>query len=155
MWPAEAVAAHVLDMEILIGEPVPNLHTPDTFEVVVTSMIGDADGFPSFTVGPFVRGIDDEVLDSFLQLMTAMSLAYPNGRGGNDDYEHVDGFNDWFGYENMPSSIAVFCERLGIEMYWPNDPHFDGVLSFRNAQVFYYDAERVAHSTDFSVGRPA
>ena len=106
-------------MEFNIKGIVKNLHQPDTFEVIIRVMHGDADSYESITIGPFIRGTDEAKLQDLIETLDRMDAEYPHGRGGGtrDNYDNVEGFFKWFGVDEDG-------ENTGISgCYWPVDPY--------------------------------
>lgn len=86
-------------MRFLIEEPVPSKHKPMTYEVEIRVMHGDADGYNTFTIGPFIYGVDEDALTSLVETLDRIAAAYPSGRGGNWEkygFQHIEGFYSWF-----------------------------------------------------------
>jgi hypothetical protein len=115
----------------------------DAFVVEVQVMYGDADGYGDFEIGPFAKDKDDALLEDFVTLCKGMDAAYPHGRGGDDNYNHVPGFNEWFDSENHLTEEeweALPQRQRDLGRDWPYDPQGDGVqASFEKYEVFYYD----------------
>lgn len=86
-------------MQIRIGSEVPATQIPGSYSVEIEVMGGDADHFETFSVSGFNPN-DSEDLDllkNLLELLERTSKAYPNGRGGFDNYcDTVEGFEPWF-----------------------------------------------------------
>lgn len=84
-------------MKISITNPVVvELNPVSSYVVEVESMMGDGDGYSKFNVGIFK---EDEMnfLECLLETLNRMSVAFPHGMSGSDDYEKVLGFPQWFG----------------------------------------------------------
>jgi hypothetical protein len=115
----------------------------DAFVVEVKVMYGDADGYGNFEIGPFARDEDEALLGDFVTLCKGMDEAYKYGRGGDDDYNHVPGFNEWFDSENHLTEEqwdALPKKQQELCWDWPRDPQGDGIQSsFEKYEVFYYD----------------
>jgi hypothetical protein len=157
---------------LTIGEPVPDTHTPHSFEVEVTAMFGDADGYETIVVGPFLADNPKsaEAVVSIVQTLKRMEAEYPNGRGGggDDEYYHVPGYEAWFGafaadteelylqetrsdlsYEEFRKDSDL-AEYFKIYPDWPYDTHSDSQASYDAHEVFYYDQNRVKHTVAIS-----
>lgn len=125
---------------------VPNYREELVVEIKV--MFGDADGYQTFEVGPF-KNENKKDLQDLLQTCERMSKAYPHGRGGGSDYNHVDGFNRWFDLENTTDdeyeSLSEFVQNTGGD--WPYEPDGMGYQSsYQSYKLFYYDAAGVKHN---------
>ena len=133
-------------MKINIGNKV---KTPiDSYVVEVETMYGDADGWGRVIVGDFKIG-EEEYLEDLLKTCERMDEAYPHGRGGWDNYNHVEGFNKWFSIDDTTDeeydSMSARMKELASE--WEFDPQSDGShASFYGYNVFYYDKNGVKHS---------
>lgn len=124
-------------------------YTPDyrnKYFVECEAMFGDADGEATVIVGGFLKGRDEEVLEDFLLTCERLSNAYPNGRGGGDEYNHVEGFNRWFQVESLErdewDSLPEVVQILSAD--WVMEP--DGMghhATFEGYEVFYYDENGV------------
>lgn len=127
-------------MEFRIGEKV---KTPiNAYIVRCEAMYGDADGYGELLIGPFKRNQDEEHLQDFIQFCERMKREYPWGRGGGDDYNHVEGFNKWFCSDNLSEEEYEALPQTVKDVgdYWLNDPQSDGSqASFEGYSVFYYD----------------
>lgn len=123
--------------------------TPDyrnQYVVECEAMFGDADGKGMVVIGGFIKGQDEEHLEDLLQTCERLEKAYPYGRGGGDDYDHIDGFGRWFRpdnlseeeYNSLPECVRDLCAE------WLLEP--DGMghqASFEGYKVFYYDENGV------------
>lgn len=63
--------------------------------LIIDTMIGDADGYDTVEVGCFQEN-ELHLLEEVIGVCDRMIEAYPNGRGGDDDYNHIEGFEKWF-----------------------------------------------------------
>lgn len=130
-----------MNFEVTIGEKV---KTPTNCYIVeCKAMYGDADGYGQLDYGEFKFGRDEDILVEFIEFCERMKNAYPHGRGGYDDYDHIEGFYKWFNqddmdndeWETMDERIKKFCN-----FYWLRDPQGDGMqASFKGYKVFHYD----------------
>lgn len=74
--------------------------------------------------------------------------AYPNGRGGSDEYSYrhrVAGFQVWFNDGSEDSDNHETCSPS-----WPYDPMSDYTVeqSFSSYEEIYYDENLVPHKVD-------
>lgn len=143
-------------MQLAINDPVPAVAN-DGYMVEIQTVMGDADGYRDFTVGPFKRGGQENSLQSVLETLRRMENKVPSG-----DYDDVLGYQEWFcavrsiddlrKYE--PALIARDGEKvhqdimdLSTEHYeeWHSDPFLDGVAPqmLVEYKVFYYDERGV------------
>lgn len=138
---SEIVSAHGIGptvdvIGVLIQEPV--RHSKDVFIAHVTFMHGDADGWTTRKI-TFRRNQIDLLLD-FLRFCERCSREYPNGRGGYEGYDHIEGHDRWVNYDN----------ELGL--HWPCDPYCDDIVaSFESVRVCYFDTNGVEHEVGIQV----
>jgi hypothetical protein len=121
-------------MQFIINE-VANIDTREGFVVKIETMIGDADGSDSIEIGPFEKDKEEHLLEELIDLCIRMSMAYPNGRGGDDDYNHIESFDKWFSeYGDVEGRDEI--EHL-TEFSWPTDPQTWGQQGYQNYEVVY------------------
>ena len=109
-----------------VNEPVKN-----GFYIEITFMFGDADGYQTEEMGPFSNE-ELPLLCDALDTINRCMIAYPNGRGGGDTYNHVDGFEKWFDTDNEDAP------KQAIDMVYTPDGWGDQA-EFEYYHVFYYD----------------
>lgn len=63
--------------------------------LIIETMIGDADGYESLEVGCFQEN-QLHLLEEVINVCDRMTKEYPHGRGGDDEYNHIEGFQRWF-----------------------------------------------------------
>lgn len=100
------------------------------YVVTVEFMYGDADGDGTEQVafGPNQK----DLLMEFLNFLSRCANAYPNGRCGGDDYNHVEGWGKWVDYDGRGNNPTL---------EWQGDPQADdSQASFTSAYVEWYDA---------------
>lgn len=133
-------------MKIQIGE---KLKTPiNAYVVEIETMYGDADGFGRIAVGGFKKDEEEEYLKDLLETCERMDEAYPRGRGGYDNYDHVEGFNKWFNIDDTTDEEynAMSQREKELSAYWEYNPQCDGGhASFYGYKVFYYDENGVKY----------
>lgn len=106
-------------MEFIIkGQP--KIDKRNGYILKVDAMIGDADGDKDVELGPFKKGEEDQLQDA-IETCDRMLKAYPGGRGGGDDYNHIEGFEKWFEYD------------------WPSDPMSHGQCSITGYSLIYIE----------------
>ncbi|MEB9469509.1 hypothetical protein P4J10_23230 [Bacillus cereus] len=138
-------------MELTIKEKVINISYLNAYVVECEAMYGDADGWGEVEVGGFTRGKDEHLLKEFLEFCERMKNAYPNGRGGYDDYGHVEGYDKWFYADNLTTEEFERLPKKVQELstYWLNDPQGDGMeATFKDYEVFYYDESGIKHNVE-------
>lgn len=134
-------------MKFMVGDEVVSTRVPDTFVVEIKVMHGDADGYNTFEVGPFLAGVENLALTSLVETLDRMSVAFPNGRGASDSYNSVEGFDTWFGWEETDNSI-VDSMLLPYVGGWPHDVTYEECeASLDDFQVVYYDNTLVKWTT--------
>lgn len=128
-------------MKFKIKNPIKSKYV-DCFVVVVDIMYGDADGYDKLTVHGFKKDNDESLLIDLIETLERMGKAYPRGRGGSDDYNHVEGFNSWFAveclseeeYESLSEIQKSFSED------WKCAPGGYGIQgSYKGYNIYYYD----------------
>lgn len=122
----------------------------NAYVVECEAMYGDADGEGILEVGGFAKGKDEIYLEDFLGFCERMKVAYPHGRGGYDDYNHIEGFDKWFDADNLADEdYHALPEKVKfLSTYWLNDPQGDGMqASFEGYKVFYYDEQGIKYNT--------
>ena len=107
------------------------------YEVQVEFMEGDADGYKTHTIMFKNDGKATDHMIDFLNFLGRCVVAYPNGKGGCDDYTHVDEYS------------RFICDELDDHMVY--DPEYTEVTSwhthdgytssFKSARVFFYDSD--------------
>lgn len=120
----------------------------DCFVFEVKVMYGDADGYGKVKISGFKKDCEKSQahMEDLVKTFEGMKAAYPHGRGGYDDYDHVEGFSRWFGGEILDDFRDEYekMEKWEQRLYWndwPRDPAGDGIQSsFKNYDVFYYDS---------------
>jgi hypothetical protein len=149
-------------MDLTIGELIPKAQTPNSFEVEILTYWGDADGYKTFVMGPFIKDQDEDALQGLLETLHRMDNAYPDGRGGYDEYDGVEGFAGWFvrefDPENDSDSDADAIGRKWKEnqagkahIYWPVDPYADMQNSYDKHKIFYYDENQNQYAVSASL----
>lgn len=124
--PTESEA--MINLEILPVAPLPK----DVFILKCIAGFGDADGQEEVTVGSFENTTEGLVrLEDAVRCCERMKNRFPYGMGGEDNYEDVEGFAEWFhGGDN-----------------WPNDPMTDHQCSSSMDSYFviYFDTNGYSH----------
>jgi hypothetical protein len=147
---------------------------PDSFEVKIKVMFGDADGYSSFKVGGFRRGSDEAALESLIT-----TLERVQGKGyQRAAYPEVEGFYSWFGTSLAEDEAAYNDEYLSDVPYeafayhyalaqelatrtetypdWPSDVAAgdgrDALLE--SFELFYYDLSGVKHRATWEPQAP-
>lgn len=130
-----------------IGDPVDTLR--DIFQVTVIGYYGDADMYETLKFG----FKDSDKMVSFLNfLSTQLSVAYPNGRGGDQRYSAVvPDWNLWFGDEPFDGNPANQAES-NWPMFsdeWGYNWDIGGELSFDSAYATYFDGNGIEHEVNW------
>lgn len=125
--------ANVYDAVIIASQSIKPRYR-DKFVVTVNFMYGDADGSGSEEI-EFDKNQEPELID-FLNFLGRCAAAYPGGRGGSDDYDHIEGWDKWVNEETHDETLPW--------LEWQHDPTCDGATaSFRGASVVWYNTEGV------------
>lgn len=147
-------------MELIIQEAVPSNKTPNSYEVVIKTMRGDADGYDYIIMEPFIRNQDEASIEFLLEVLTELAAAYTHGMGGMDNYSHVKHFETWFGgssYDTEESYLKYAQNTLPYAEYaaailvvgehyadWPAEEGYQN--SYEGFKIFYYDDNAVQHN---------
>ena len=125
----------------------------DGYYVLANFMYGDADGYTDKKIGPFKK--DEEIyLSMFLDMLDKCLNAFPNGRGGFDEYEDKveelkmwntayeyedeEDESDYIAFTNLSKEIIEVIERIGFE--WPVTPDGWSVqASIKDYKVVYIE----------------
>lgn len=99
----------------------------------VRFMHGDADG--DETVELAFSLLERNKLVEFLQFAVRCSLAYQNGKGGCDDYSHVDGYSNWVYDEDVEYEQEPIWDHM---LEWPMREG-EYYASFSSVSVVYYN----------------
>jgi hypothetical protein len=122
-------------MQFIINEKT-NIDTREGFVVKIETMIGDADGEGLIEVGPFEKDKEEHLLEELIKLCIKLSRAYPNGRGGDDGYNHIEGFEKWFSEYCDEEENQEEIEHL-TEFNWPTDPQTWGQQGYKSYEIIY------------------
>lgn len=129
--------------DVIIGRKKEEPQIKEGFYVEIEFMYGDADGWKNKTVGPFYPN-QKEYLIQFLNMLESCLNAYPNGRGGDDDYEDVvETLKIWnFAYEeddipNIDKKLEKVVKQINFD--WEYDICGYGEADIRDYNVTYYD----------------
>lgn len=129
------------EVKFEIGEEVKTSYSL-CYVVEIETMYGDADGYGQIVIGGFKPAQDEAHMVDLLDTLDRMGGAYPNGRGGGDDYNHVEGFERWFSIENIPKDeyekLPETIKSLSTD--WEYSPDGYGFqASYEGYDIFFYD----------------
>ncbi len=123
-------------MKIKINKKA-NSKIKNAYKVVVIFMDGDADGYASdeliVKLSELKNNKNLKDFESLLLTIEACNHAYKNGKGGYDGYEHVTGYNKYFGYDEDEE-----IEETEFRMNHCGGSH-GCVSSFDGWEMYYYD----------------
>jgi hypothetical protein len=153
-------------MKFVIGDAIPTEKKPNTFEVTISTMLGDADGYEDVVVGPFAKGQDEELLEGLLATLKEMDDTYPNG-GRRSGYSKLVGHLAWFRDEiietpeiasyffddeekqqeliDYKTRVLKFCKKTNNYPNWPYSEFTDSPNSYDGHKIVFYDENLVAH----------
>lgn len=136
-------------MEFVIQSKSSNLDENDCFVAQIKTMVGDADSYPTFTIGNFKNGCEEtkKVMTDLAETLDRMIEKYSKGKRGYDSYTKVEGFERWFGgigddfYDSLSEQLQIFFE----EYEWPCDKYgnHNQIISY---DFFYYDTYGNKHN---------
>jgi hypothetical protein len=148
-------------MDLTIGDLIPRPQTPNSFEVEILTYWGDADGYNTLVMGPFVKDQDEVALQGLLETLHRLSVAYPHGRSWLDTLDGIEGFAGWFAQdadsEDDEDTEADAIGRawreaqLGQHVYWPVDANIDMQDSYQSHKIFYYDENQEQYAVTASL----
>ncbi|MGL4521348.1 MAG: hypothetical protein ACRCWQ_02180 [Bacilli bacterium] len=110
------------------------------YKIVITYMENDADGYPTETV--YMDGDKEKELIEFMNFLNRCAVAYMSGKGGSDDFSHVEGYKDWVINEDVPEEEQP--NALIEWRYWD----WEYCCDFEHADVYYYDANGVEYKVN-------
>jgi hypothetical protein len=115
------------DMEFTITEQIKKKQIPSGYYVNIISMFGDGDEYHTFTIGAFNTSDNTiNLLPNLINTLKRMKELYPNGKGGCETYDSVEGFTFWFNEDNkninpLAKSWAYnsdYDETASLNEYW-------------------------------------
>jgi hypothetical protein len=131
-------------MEILIKNPVKVPKYKNTYELVINFMEGDADDYHKSVVMIKEEHIDH--LKDLLDVVIRCNNAYQHGRGGCDEYNHIEGYNKYFSVEDLSEEeydklTEIFKSKHHNDSLidHPYDSNSDCHDSFDGYELYYYD----------------
>lgn len=131
-------------MEFIINENRKAPKYKDCFVFKIKVMYGDADGYGEVVVSGFKTDCTEskDLMVDLVKTLIRMNDAYPHGRGGYDDYNHVEGFIEWFGdemFDGYDDLSELHQSLLGNS--WPYDTSGYGIQSsYKSYKIYYYDS---------------
>ena len=120
------------------------------FVIECEAMIGDADDYKKVILGPFKLKENDDILEEAVKVCEKAQELYPNGKGGWDDYDSIEGFNIWFNNGDTVEGLDDDDYRFELSGEWPSGEHY-GVASFESYEVFYYGQAGEKYSVDVEI----
>lgn len=129
------------------GTPIVVSNPKSCFKFHFDIMYGDADFYEKLDL--FLPTEDDDIAADFVNFVhTQLSVAYPNGRGGGEEYNyenspHCPDWNKWFGEGDytkegtyIPGSAGIFTDT------WPSNWDYGGGEgSFDGLTVTMFDED--------------
>jgi hypothetical protein len=117
----------------------PKKDTRKGYLLIIETMIGDADGEDTVEVGCFQKN-ELHLLEEVIEVCDRMIDAYPHGRGGDDDYNHVKGFNKWFTEDCYDDEDEIKEIEHLAPFDWSYRPDGNGIQnSIEGYKVIYLD----------------
>jgi hypothetical protein len=120
---------------IKLGKIIKPIKRKDVYKFEVKFMYGDADGYGSEII--YVEK-NNPYLERFIDFLDNCEKAYPNGRGGYDDYNDKV-VKDWWLFamdywngdesEEERKEKERESEECGIFLRWHMDPCGDGIMA--------------------------
>lgn len=134
-------------MKITIGDPIKPESHKNEYKIVVNFMYGDADGHGSEII--FIDK-DNSFLERFINFLDDCKKAYPNGRGGYNNYNSDVVPDYWLFCDDYDKELTEEEEDLlkSVDFYlnWHYDPSGDGIMStFNDYKITFFDEHGVEH----------
>lgn len=103
-------------MRIIVGNPVPAKHLPDSYSVELSLRGGDDDYSQNVSIGGFHLEQDMELFENLIELLSRIEKAFPHGRGGGPEfgYDRIQGFEPWFNEDYDASLNAGFNKHSSM-----------------------------------------
>ncbi len=79
-------------MKITIKDPIKENNITETYKVDITTMTGDGDNYHHIIF--YYQNIIDVTV--MVEMCEELLKVYPYGKGGGDDYDHLDFFDEFF-----------------------------------------------------------
>ena len=128
-------------MKIIITDKLKTKpHHPNCYCIAIKFMYGDADGYKTIKLHVPRNEKSDAELPRFLKFLDNCNKAYPHGRGGRDDYDHVEDYDRYIEGIDNPEDIDdsfIFC--------WEYEPGCDIQASFDGYKITYFDENNVEY----------
>ena len=111
------------------------------YRIAIKFMYGDADGYTTTKLFIPYNEKNEMELPRFLTFLENCDKAYPCGRGGNDDYDHVEDYDRYVEGEDCPKGLDenfIFC--------WEYEPDGSGMQAgYENYEITYFDENNVEY----------
>ena len=140
---------------LALGPAVVKDNPRQTYRFEIHTYFGDADAYE--TINLFIPYEDYQLALEFANFLKhQLSVAYPNGRGGGDEYSYanspqVPDWNKWFGdgitFDYSLDTYVTADSVLFADM-WPMNCDY-GEASFDFAKAFYYNPHGEEFEVDF------
>lgn len=122
-----------------IGNVIKGTNSPkNQFKFIIELMGGDADAF--FTQEVLVDK-DNPYLSRFVEFLNNCKNHYPNGKGGDDDYNEVPDYwlfiDEWADILTPEQMQEV--NKCNINMDWESNEEYFGISSFVKYSITYFD----------------
>ena len=127
-------------MEIVIGKAIQPVIHRNEFKIDVTFMEGDADGYQQEVFFVSAAAENHKNIKEFLRFLEACDVAYPQGKGGYEDYKHVRGYKKYCLFKDMEteeSETFVEPDHMQFQFKWPGND-YDCFMSYDSYIITYF-----------------
>lgn len=115
----------------------------NTYRVTICFMEGDADGY---TYKKILIS-DEAILKEFVDFCFRCAVAYPHGKGGMDDYTHIEGYYRFVEEDDEDADEDEPVECLALLDGWPMHD-WEWYTSFDWFKVEYFGPTGQAHTVE-------
>lgn len=132
---------NTINMKITItNKPKTKPRHPNCYCIAIKFMFGDADGYETIKLRIPRNEKNEAELPRFLKFLDNCDKAYPCGRGGCDNYDHVKDYDRYVeGIDNPEDLDDNFI------FHWQYDPGCDIQSSYDGYEITYFDENNVEY----------
>lgn len=131
---------------LVSGEEVTKENPRNTYRFEIHTYFGDADAYETLNL---LLKSKSKAIEFANFLKNQMAVAYPNGRGGGDEYNYknspdVPDWEKWFGdgyEEDEKTGEYKKVSNPEFPEVWPSNWEYWGEASYDYANIFYFDEE--------------
>lgn len=126
-----------------IAEKVVSSKHVNRYVVEVLAKFPKSDGEAILEIGGFEPGKDDTVLKDLVNTLENLVKAYPSGRSDQDQYLHIEGYEEWFAPGSLTDedmeALPLTQQMNAVE--WLADPNGQpgSRATFDSFNIYHYD----------------